>query len=142
MPAQLRELIRRFQSHLAESEASDRSFGLWLGAILLAIGLLPLWKGDAVRWWAVAIAGVLAALALVAPRSLQRPKRAWLFLGFLLGLIVNPIVLGILFFVVITPAGMLMRWFGRDPLWLQAKPDLATYWRTRSGPPSDMNDQF
>lgn len=134
--------MSRFQAHLAEAEGSDRSFGLLLGAVFLAIGFLRLWKGGGIRWWAVGVATLLMLLAVVAPTVLRQPKRAWLFLGFLLSLVVNPIVLSFLFFFVVTPAGLLMRLCGCHPLCLRTDPEAPTYWRTRTEPPSDMRRQF
>ena len=90
----------------------------------------------------MSLAGALLLLAFVAPSLLRQPKRAWLFLGFLLGMVVNPIVLGFLFFVVITPAALIMRLFGRDAMRLRGDRDASTYWQIRSDPPSDMTEQF
>lgn len=134
--------LARFRAQLAEGEASDRSFGLVVGAIFFVIGLLPLIRGGHLHLWAVVLGVVLILTAAIYPMALRWPKRAWLLLGFLMGLIINPIVLGILFFLVIAPLGLLMRAFGRDPLRLHKPPDLVTYWRIRSEPVSDMNDQF
>lgn len=132
----------RFQAQLKEGESSDRSFGLLVGGAFLLLGLLPAIRHGSVRLWMVILGGVLLVLGAVLPRSLREIKRAWLFFGFLMGLVVSPIVLGILFFGVITPLGWLMRLFGRDSLRLRSNPALATYWRARTEPPSSMNEQF
>src|SRR4051812_45215228 len=123
-------IFSRFQSQLAESEASDRSFGFLLSVFFLVVGLIPLWKRGEIRWWAVAAAAVMLLLALIAPSILRQPKRAWLFLGFMLGMVVNPIVLGFLFFVIVTPVALIMRLFGHDALRLRGDPNAPTYWQT------------
>jgi Saxitoxin biosynthesis operon protein SxtJ len=142
MPEPSADLLARFRTQLQESEASDRSFGFLVGAFFLVVGFIRLLKGGQVRWWAVGLAGALLLLALIAPSLLRQPKRAWLFLGFLLGMVVNPIVLGVLFLVVITPAALLMRVFGRDALHLRGDPDASTYWRSHTDTASDMTEQF
>jgi uncharacterized membrane protein len=83
----------------ASGEVSDRSFGLLMAAILLVIGFVRS------NLWAVAGAALLLSLALSIPSVLRGPKRAWLLLGRGMGAIVNPIILGFLFYLVITPAG-------------------------------------
>jgi Saxitoxin biosynthesis operon protein SxtJ len=142
MPDHSAGILARFRTQLQESEASDRSFGLLVGAFFFVLGFIRLLKGGQVRWWAVGLAGALLLLAFIAPALLRQPKRAWLFLGFLLGMVVNPIVLGFLFFFVITPAAFIMRLFGRDAMHLRGDPAVSTYWQTRSDPPSNMSEQF
>jgi len=135
-------LWSRFQAHLAENEASERSFGLIVGGLLLLLGLLPVLRHGSIRLWMIVPGVALVVLAAALPHSLRGIKRAWLFLGFLLGLVVNPVVLGFLFYGVITPLGLLMRFFGWDALRLHSNPALATYWRERNEPPSSMMEQF
>ncbi len=114
---------------------SDRSFGLLLTVALLAIGLRHL------RVWALADAVAMLIVALAIPSVLRGPKRAWMRLGRLLGASVNPIVLGVLFVFVITPAAWLSRIFGHDPLRLRPA-NLPTYWRERDEAPSNMTLPF
>jgi hypothetical protein len=137
-----KSLWSRFQTQLGESEASDRSFGFLVGAAFLLLGLVPAIRHHDVRLWMVILGGVLLVLAAALPRSLREIKRAWLFFGFLIGLVVSPVVLGVLFYGAITPRGWVMRLFGRDCLRLRSDPALATYWRERTEPPSSMSDQF
>ena len=132
----------QFRAQLAEGESSDRSFGLLVGVALMVLGCLPLLKHGTVRPWVIAAGGVVVLVAVFAPRVLHKPKRAWLFLGFLIGLVVNPIVLGILFYLVVTPFGLLMRLFGRSPLILRPNPAADSYWKTRTEPASNMEEQF
>ena len=135
-------IISRFGAELAEREASDRVFGIVLGVFLGLIALAPLRHGAPVRLWAVVLAGLLLAIAWIRPILLRGPKRAWLFLGFLIGMVVSPIVLAILFYLVITPIGFVMRAVGKDPLQLRAHPERNTYWRLREAEASNMKDQF
>jgi len=125
--------------------SSDRSFGLVIATFLLVIAFWPLLRGEPVRWWALAVAAVFAALALLWTAALAPLNKCWTKLGVLLYRVVSPIVLGLLFYVAVMPVGLLMRALGKDPLRLRRDPDAASYWidRTPPGPtPHSMNNQF
>ena len=124
---------------------SERSFGLVFAVVFLAIGLAPLLSAGGVRIWPVVIAAVCGVVALVHPRLLRPFNAAWLKFGLLLSRIVNPIVLGFLFYVVITPAGLIMRLLGKDPLRLRIDRTAESYWierRPPGPPPESMRNQF
>jgi hypothetical protein len=124
---------------------SSRSFGLVMGAVFALVAFRPLLGAGAVRWWALAIAAVLLALALGRPAALDLPNRFWLRLGHLLSRIVNPVVLGILFYGVLTPMAVITRLIGRDPLRLGLDRGATTYWIDRAavgGARVDMRKQF
>jgi hypothetical protein len=142
VPRQPGSLWARFQLQLGEGEASDRSFGLLVGGAFLLLGLAPVVRHGGMRLRTVVLGAVLLALAAAFPRSLREIKRGWLFFGFLMGLVASPVVLGILFYGVIAPLGLLMRLFGRDSLRLRSNPTCTTYWRERTEPPSPMTEQF
>jgi hypothetical protein len=125
--------------------ASDRSFGLVIATVFLVIAFWPLVRGEPVRWWALAVAAVFAALALTWTAALAPLNKWWTKLGVLLYRVVSPIVLGLLFYVAVVPVGLLMRVLGKDPLRLRRDPDAASYWidRTPPGPtPDSMKNQF
>ena len=122
---------------------SDRSFGLVFTGVFGVIGLLPLWRGAPPRWWALAAAGTIALLAVTWPRALAPANRVWLQLGLVLHRIVNPLVMGLVFYLVVTPFGWLMR--RRDSqLTARLRPDerAASYWIPRDGAASPMDQQF
>jgi hypothetical protein len=125
--------------------SSNRSFGLVFAAVFAAIGLLPLIHGGAVRIWALLVAAVFLAAALVFPSALGPLNRLWLKFGLLLHKIVSPVVLGIMFFLVITPIGLFLRARGKDPLRLKPNRQSKSYWieRVPPGPaPESIKDQF
>lgn len=125
--------------------SSDRAFGLTFAAVFLIIALWPLVHGDGVRWWALAVAAAFGALAWLRPRTLALPNRWWLKLGLALGHIVSPIALALLFYLVVTPTGLLMRLFGKAVLRAGFDPQRQTYWVSREppGPPADsLGNQF
>lgn len=125
--------------------SSDRSFGLVFAAVFLVIAVIPLFHGEAIRWWSVGVAVIFALVALLKPALLAGLNRLWMKLGLLLGKVVSPIALGILFYIVITPIGLMIRLTGKDPLRLKFDPDAASYWIPREPPgppPGSMNNQF
>jgi hypothetical protein len=118
---------------------------LVFAVVFLVIAGIPLFHGEAIRWWSVGVAGVFALVALVKPALLAGLNRLWMKLGILLGKVVSPIALGILFYVVITPIGVAIRLTGKDPLRLKFDPDAESYWIPREPPgppPGSMKNQF
>lgn len=125
--------------------SSDRAFGLVVAAAFLLVTLGPLRHGHAPRWWALAVASVFALIAVLKPVLLARLNRLWTKLGILLGKVVSPIALGILFYGVLTPVALIMRLARKDPLRLKLDHDADSYWIVRKppGPPPDsMTNQF
>lgn len=125
--------------------SSDRSFGLVFAGVFLVVACWPLFHLELPRWWALGIAVVFAFIAIWKPALLAVPNRLWTKLGVLLGKVVSPIALGILFYGVITPIGAVMRLTGKDPLRLKFDSGADSYWIPRKppGPPPDsMTNQF
>lgn len=134
-----------YQRHDEVRGPSDRSFGLVFAVVFAVIGLLPLVFGGGVRLWALLFGATFLVVALLIPSVLGPLNRWWLRFGLLLHRIVSPLVLGIMFFLVITPMGLLMRTFGKDLLRLRFERSLPSYWidRTPPGPaPESMTEQF
>jgi saxitoxin biosynthesis operon SxtJ-like protein len=124
---------------------SNRSFGFVFAVVFVIIGFLPLIGGKGVLIWSLATGAAFAIVALAIPAVLAPLNRLWLKFGLLLHRIVSPIVLGFLFFIVITPMGVAMRLFGKDPLRLRLDRSTKTYWieRVPPGPaPETLKDQF
>jgi Saxitoxin biosynthesis operon protein SxtJ len=124
---------------------SDRSFGIVFFVVFLIIGLWPLMKHGTVRWWALAIAAAFLVIALVVPKILAPLNRVWMKFGLLLAAIISPIFLGILFYLVFMPMGLLIRLFGKDPLKLQLDREARSYWVDRDPPgppPGSITNQF
>ena len=105
-----------------------RHFGLMVGGIFAAIGLWPvLFRAQGPRLWALALAVALVVPALVLPRSLTYVHRGWMAAGEALGWINTRIILSVIFYALVTPMGILMRRFGRDPMQRRFEPDATTY---------------
>ena len=122
---------------------SDRSFGLVFAVVFAIIAFFPIWSGGGIRLWAVAISVGCAVLALAWPRALAPANRVWLRFGLALHRIVNPVVMAVLFFLVFTPFGLVMRVAGRG-LRRQLRPDpsRSSYWIAKADTGSRMDKPF
>jgi len=133
-------------SRRGEIEAgSERTFGIVFFAVFAIMGLYPLLNGGEARIWALIIAGAFLLAALVAPRILRPLNRLWSRFGLLLHNVVSPVIMGLLFFVAVTPTALIMRLAGKDPLRLRFDPEARTYWIDRQPPgpePKTMRNQF
>jgi predicted membrane metal-binding protein len=121
-------------THVPPKIGSGRSFGLVFAGVFAVIALWPLVREDKLRLWSLVIAAGFLGVAFVAPRALAPLNRLWFRTGMLLGKVVTPLVMGVLFIVVVTPVGFLMRLFGKDPLRLKFEPASKSYWIKRSPP--------
>jgi hypothetical protein len=127
----------------APKTASERGFGLTFAAVFAIVAAWPLLDGRAPRVWALGLAAAFLAAAFLAPRRLAPLNRLWARLGLLLSRVMNPLVLGLLFYGAVTPAGFVMRALGKDPLRRRFEPGAASYWIERRPPgPAPMSRQF
>ena len=125
--------------------SSDRTFGLVFAGFFCLVACWPLFHAEPPRWWALICSAIFALTALSKPALLAGLNQRWTKLGIVLGKIVSPIAVGILFYAVFTPFGFVMRLTGKDPLRLKLNPNAKTYWIERKppGPPPDsMTNQF
>jgi large-conductance mechanosensitive channel len=127
---------------------SDRAFGCTVGSILMVIGAAKGFAAGAllpVACLIFAVGAMLLLLGIFAPSRLSVLNRIWLKLGAVIGKVVNPIVLALLFFLVVTPMALLMRIAGKRPLHLAADHAAPSYWIYRNvpqGEASSMKRQF
>ena len=125
------------------SHTQERNFGYLFAAVFAIIAFWPLWPLHAPKVHWLAGAGAWAALALICPRLLSPLYKAWMAFGHVLGWINARIILGVVFFVVVTPIGLVMRLAGKDLLRMKMQKS-ASYWITRGKPldPQSMRNQF
>lgn len=133
------------QEHSAVAIGSERSFGLVFATVFAVVALLPLLDGAGPRPWALGIAAAFLAAALLRPSLLAPANRAWFRLGMLLGAVVTPVVMALVFFLAVTPTALLLRLFGKDPLNRRFDPAAPSYWIARdpeADARSSMTNQF
>ena len=121
--------------------SSNRSFGIVFFIVFLLIALYPLLKGNDLRIWSLLISFIFLALGLINSKILTPLNRLWFKFGLLLGRFISPLIMGIIFFVVVTPIGIIMRLLKKDLLNLKYNKK-ETYWIDKSGPKSKMKNQF
>lgn len=125
--------------------SSERFFGITFFVFFLLIALWPLLWGKPLRIGVLGVSISFLALALIRPSLLAPLNRLWLKFGALLHSITSPIILGIMFFLVILPIGLLMRLLGKDFLRLRFDNNTPSYWIKREPPGPDkssLNRQF
>jgi len=125
--------------------SSDRAFGVVFTILFLVIGLAPLIGSSPVRIWSLILAAVILSIALIRPVLLAPFNRAWMKFGLLLHKITNPIIMGLIFFLAVTPTALIMRALGKDPLRRKLDPSAKSYWIDRDPPgpePDSMKQQF
>lgn len=129
----------------AVAGSSNRSFGLVFAAVFTVVALWPLLDGGWPRWWAAALAALFAVVATLRPAWLAPLNRYWTKLALLLHRVTNPLVMGVIFYAVVTPIALIMRALGKDPLLLRFDRQAASYWIERRPPgpaPESMRRQF
>ena len=122
--------------------SSNRNFGLVFFFVFLIVGLFPLLKEEPFRIWSIVIAIIFLILGLMNSKLLTPLNKLWFKFGLFLGSIVSPIVMGIVFFLVITPIGFVMKIMGKDLLNKKKDNDKKSYWINRSKTKSTMKQQF
>ena len=121
--------------------SSNRSFGIVFFVVFLLIGLYPLINADSVRIWSVIISLIFLILGLMNSKILNPLNKLWFKFGILLGKIISPLIMGIIFFFVVTPIGILMRLFKKDILRLKKNKE-KSYWIQRNKKINSMKRQF
>ena len=121
--------------------SSNRSFGIVFFVVFFLIALYPLINNEEIRIWSLIISLIFLILGLINSKILTPLNKLWFKFGILLGKVVSPIIMGIIFFLVVTPIGVIMRLLGKDLLNLKYNKN-KTYWIEKNGPKSKMKNQF
>ena len=120
---------------------TNRNFGIVFSIVFLIIALWPLLKQNDLRLWSLSISGIFFVLGLLNSKLLLPLNKIWFKFGILLGSIIAPIVMGIVFFLVVTPTGLIMKLFRKDLLNLK-KNKKETYWLDKDNSNSSLKNQF
>ena len=121
--------------------SSNRSFGIVFFIVFLLISTYPLINDESVRIWSLVVSLIFLILGIINSNILSPLNKLWFKFGIFLGKIISPIIMGIIFFLVVTPIGLIMRLIGKDVLNLKYS-NHKSYWIEKTGPKSKMKNQF
>ena len=121
--------------------SSNKSFGIVFSIFFLLISVYPLLNNDPIYYWSLFVSFIFLVLGLMNSKILSPLNVLWFKFGILLGKIVSPVVMGIIFFLVVTPISIILKIFGKDVLNLKFNNN-KTYWIVKDGPKSNMKKQF
>ena len=125
-----------------KSQSSNRSFGLLFFIVFLILGVWPLKNGANLNVVLILISGIFLILGLVNSKLLTPFNKSWIKLGEVLGMIIAPIIMAIIYFIFLTPISFLVRLAGKDLLSLKFNKKKNTYWITRKKNIGSMRKQF
>ena len=120
---------------------SNKCFGVVFFIVFLLIAIYPLINNGELRIWSFVIAIIFLILGLINSKVLTPLNKLWFKFGLLLGKVISPIIMGIIFFLVVTPTALIMRIIGKDLLNLKFN-NKKSYWIEKTGPKSKMKNQF
>ena len=120
---------------------SNRSFGIVFFIVFLFISIYPLIYNSEIRIWSLILSITFLVLGLINSKILTPLNKIWFKFGIFLGTIISPLIMGIIFFFVVTPIGVFMRFIGKDLLNLKFN-NSKSYWIEKTGPKSKMKNQF
>ena len=123
------------------NKGSNKNFGIVFFIVFFLIAIFPLTYSGEIRIWSLIISFIFLTLGMLKSKSLTPLNNLWFKFGIILGKIVSPLVMGVIFFFVVTPIGLLMRFFGKDLLNLKYSLN-KSYWIEKNGPKSIMKNQF
>ena len=121
--------------------SSNKSFGIVFSIFFLLISVYPLLNNDPIYYWSLFVSFIFLVLGLMNSKILSPLNLLWFKFGILLGKIVSPVVMGIIFFLVVTPISIILKIFRKDVLNLKFNNN-KTYWIVKDGPKSNMKKQF
>ena len=121
--------------------SSNRSFGVVFFVVFLLIALYRVINNEEIRVWSLIVSLIFLVLGLLNSKILNPLNQIWFKFGILLGRIISPLIMAIIFFFVVTPIGLIMRTLGKDILNLRYNTK-KTYWIEKTGPKSKMKNQF
>ena len=121
---------------------SNKSFGIVFFIFFLIVSLYPLINHESIRLWSLVISAIFLILGLLNSRILTPLNILWFKFGILLGKFVSPIVMGLVFFLVVTPTSIIISLVRKDLLKLKKEKNLNSYWINRPKIKSDMKNQF
>lgn len=124
-----------------KNKSSNRSFGVVFFVFFLIISLFPLLNDNDIRYWSLILSITFLVLGLLNSNLLTPLNNLWFKFGILLGKVISPFIMGTIFFIIVTPIGIIMKILKKDLLNLKFN-NKKTYWIEKNGPKSKMKNQF
>ena len=121
---------------------SNKSFGIVFFILFLLVSLYPLTINESIRYWSLIISVIFLILGLLNSNLLTPLNKIWIRFGILLGKLISPFIMVLIFFLVVTPIGLIMKIIKKDLLNLKVRKDKETYWIEKTEPKSKMKNQF
>ena len=125
-----------------KSQSSNRSFGLLFFIVFIAVGLWPIIKGEEANIYLILISLFFLIFGLINSKILSPFNKAWIKFGEILGSVIAPIIMALVFFVFLTPISFLVRVFGKDLLGIKFNKKKTSYWINRNKKLGSMTKQF
>ena len=125
-----------------KSQSSNKSFGLLFFIVFLIIGLWPLKNGENINFYFITASIIFLLLGLINSKLLTPLNKSWIKLGEILGIIIAPIIMALVYFVILTPISIIVRIFGKDLLNLKFLKEKESYWIKRKKSLGSMKKQF
>ena len=129
-------------SYIQTERPSEKSFGIIFSTVFLIVSLYPLINSEGLRIWALVVSIIFFLLAFLAPKILVLPNKLWFKFGLLLGSIIAPIIMAMVYFITVVPTGIIMRLLGKDLLKQKLDNNAKSYWIERSEPMGSMRNQY
>ena len=126
---------------IINKKKSNKSFGILFFIVFLIIGFWPLTNGEEIRFWSILISLLFLILGFLNSKILTPLSYAWIKLGLFLGKFITPIVMAIIFYLIISPFGVVIRLFGKDLL-MKKNSKKSSYWIKREKKMNSMKMQF
>jgi len=129
-------------SNIPTKLGSEKSFGIVFSIIFLIVALFPLLSSESIRIWSLSLSAVFFILAIFMPNMLVVLNKLWFKFGLILGSIIAPIIMALVYFTTVLPTGIIMRLLGKDLLRTKLDINAQSYWIERKEPMSSMKNQF
>ena len=120
---------------------SNRNFGIVFSIVFLIIATWPILNQNEIRIWSIIISLIFLILGLINSKFLSPLNKAWFKFGLILGSVIAPVVMGIVYFLVVTPTGLIMKALGKDILGLKRNKN-STYWLEKDNSNNNLKNQF
>ena len=130
------------QNYTKIKKSSEKNFGLVFCSFFAIISLYPLFYNEKIRVWALLISLILLLISFLIPKILRQPNQLWHHFGLFLGKIFTPIIMGIIFFFIVSPTGIIVKILNKDLLNQKLYKAKKSYWKKRTDSNQSMKDQF